>query len=136
MKRAIALVGLAALFATLPASAGSLQNTVRIRHQVQGCHTWSANGGAFRAHPIMGVARGALVTFTNNDIMRHALIQTSGPRVTIGHAQMGKIGAHAYVTFTKAGVYGFTTKFGEDYPGMEMETHGPDNVLTLRVIVR
>ncbi len=137
MKRTIALAGTIALVAALPAAAGGVQNTVQIRHQVRGCHTWSANGGAYTAHATMGVSRGALVTFTNKDIMRHTLIQTSGPKVTIGSARMARVGAHAYITFTRAGQYRFVTRFGEDYPGMDqMETIGEDNVLTLKVIVR
>jgi hypothetical protein len=39
------------------------------------------------------------------------------------------------VTFGKAGVYKFTTKPGEDYPGMAMKTIGEDNVLRLTVKV-
>jgi len=136
MKKAIALAGTIALVAALPAAAGGVRNSVQIRHQARGCHTWSVNGGAYRASSTMGVARGALVTFTNNDIMRHTLIQTAGPKVTIGSARMARIGAHAYITFTSPGQYRFITRFGEDYPGMDMKTIGEDNVLTLKVIVR
>lgn len=136
MKRALALTGLAALIAVLPANARQNYNTVQIRHQTRGCHAWSVNGGAYARVATMGVARGALVTFTNNDVMRHTLIQTGGPKVVIGSARMAKIGARAYITFTRPGLYRFTTKFAEDYAGMDMETIGKDSVLGLRVIVR
>jgi plastocyanin len=136
MKRTFVLMVALALVAALPAGARQGQNTVQIRHQERGCHTWSVNGGPYRAHATIGVARGALVTFTNKDVMRHTLIQTAGPKVTIGSAKMARIGAQAFITFTRPGLYRFTTKFGEDYPGMERETRGEDNVLTLQVIVR
>jgi plastocyanin len=136
MKRTLALATAIAAVVAVPAAAGPPQSTVTIRHQMRGCHAWSASGGAYRAHLTMGVSRGALVTFTNNDVMPQTLIQRSGPKVTIGSARMARIGAHAYVTFTRPGAYKFVTKFGEDYPGMDMHTIGEDNVLTLTVIVR
>jgi plastocyanin len=136
MKRTFVLMVALALVAALPAGARQARNTVQIRHQERGCHTWSVNGGRYRAHATMGVERGALVTFTNKDVMRHTLIQTAGPKVTIGSAKMARIGAQAFITFTRPGEYRFTTKFGEDYPGVDLETIGEDNVLTLTVIVR
>ena len=46
------------------------------------------------------------------------------------------MGASLKVTFTQPGVYHFTTKPGEDYPGMNgMKTIGEDNVLRLTVVV-
>jgi hypothetical protein len=46
------------------------------------------------------------------------------------------MGAVVKITFSKDGVYRFTTKAGEDYPAMKgMETIGEDNVLKLKVVV-
>jgi hypothetical protein len=44
------------------------------------------------------------------------------------------MGASLKITFTKPGVYHFTTKPGEDYMA-GMKTIGEDNVLKLTVIV-
>ena len=68
--------------------------------------------------------------------MSHKLVQTSGPAVRyLGARAMRHMSASIRVTFGKAGIYKFTTKAGEDYPGMAMKTIGEDNVLRLTVRV-
>lgn len=118
-------------------SAQATSNTsVVIRHATRGCHVWSVNGGTYKASQVVRITRGGSITFTNNDVMRHTLIQTKGAKVVVSHAKMGHMGATAKVTFSKAGVYKFKTKFGEDYPGMTgMKTIGDDNTLRLTVNV-
>ncbi len=109
--------------------------TLVIRHQTRGCHTWSVNGGAFRASQKITLARGASLTITNNDVMPHKLVLTKGPAVKLsGPANLAHMGATVTVTFGKAGVYRFTTKPGEDYVA-GIKTVGPDNVLRLTVRV-
>jgi len=81
--------------------------------------------------------------------MPHKLIETSGPtvvytRITMGApmgvkkafppAMLARIGATSKITFTKLGVYRFTTKAGEDLMA-PVATIGPDNVLHLTVRV-
>jgi plastocyanin len=112
------------------------KSTITIRHQLKGCHTWSANGGAYRATQQTTLARGGTITFVDNDVMPHKLVQKSGPAVRYhGSPAMRHMSATVRVTFGKAGVYKFTTKPGEDYPGMAMKTVGEDNVLRLTVKV-
>lgn len=132
----IVLTALAAALAlSASAQAGSSASVV-IRHQVHGCHAWSANGGAYKASQTLRVARGTTVTFTNNDVMPHTLVLLKGHKVSIVHAKMGHMSAAAKVVFKKAGVYKFKTRAGEDYPGMDgMKTIGEDNVLRLTVRV-
>jgi hypothetical protein len=48
---------------------------------------------------------------------------------------MRHMSASVRVTLGKPGTYRFTTKAGEDYPGMSMKTIGEDNVLRLTVRV-
>jgi hypothetical protein len=121
-----------------------------IRHQVRGCHSWSVNGGPFKPAQALSLRRGGWITITNNDLMPHKLVRTSGPAVriqnlktpmgmglhgTFGPGMMAHMGATTKVWFAHAGVYRFTTKAGEDYmPGMK--TVGEDNVLRLTVTVR
>jgi plastocyanin len=140
MKHLILIVTGLALVASL--AAGGLAATAKapktaqivIRHQVRGCHTWSVNGGPFRATQSMRLARGGAVTFVDDDMMPHKLIQKGGPAVRYaGNPAMKHIGASVKVVFAKAGVYRFTTKAGEDY--MPMKTKGEDNVLRLTVKV-
>lgn len=124
----------AALIAASVGSASSVTGaTLVIRHQVHGCHTWSVNGGAFKASQIISLARGATLTITNNDMMPHKLIEANGPAALLQHAAMNHIGAVSTVTFRAGGTYVFTTKPGEDY--MPMKTVGADNILSLVVRV-
>jgi plastocyanin len=109
---------------------------VVIQHQTRGCHAWSVNGGAVAASRSARVATGGSATFTDNDIMPHKLILTRGPAVKfVGNAAMNHMGASVKVVFTKTGTYRFTTRFGEDYKGMDMKTIGEDNVLHLTITV-
>jgi plastocyanin len=105
-----------------------------IRHQVRGCHSWSVNGGALKASQSITIRRGGWLAVTNNDVMPHTLVLTSGPSLRIAHPKLGHMGASLKLTLTKAGVYHFTTKAGEDYMA-GMKTIGEDNVLRLTVVV-
>ena len=138
----VATAGVAAEAGT---SAGSA--TVTIRHQVQHCHAWSVNGGAFGAAQKLSLQRGGTLTFTNNDVMPHQLIQLAGPRVTMHNGTtmsmgsrsakpgaMNRMGATTKLAFAKAGVYRFVTHAGEDYM-TGVKTTGEDNLLKLTVTV-
>ncbi len=130
--------GLATLDASAgkPAAAGAKNATITIQHQMRGCHAWSVNGGPYRAGLTARITHGATIKFINNDVMPHKLIKTSGSAVHfLGKAAMNHMSASTKVTFSHAGVYRFTTKAGEDYPGMAMKTVGEDNVLRLVVKV-
>ncbi len=112
------------------------KSTITIRHQLRGCHAWAVNSGAYRAAQKTTLARGGTITFVDNDVMSHKLVQTSGPAVRYhGARAMRHMSASIRVTFGKAGLYKFTTKAGEDYPCMAMKTIGEDNVLRLTVRV-
>ena len=105
-----------------------------IRHQTQGCHSWSVDGGAFKPSQSIALHRGGWLAVTNNDVMPHTFVLTSGPSLRIAHAKLGHMGASLKVTFTKPGVYHFTTKPGADYMA-GIKTTGNDNVLKLMVVV-
>jgi plastocyanin len=124
------------LLVSAAASAHGTAATLTIRHQMRGCHTWSFNGGAYKATQSITLSRGATLAVKNNDVMPHKLVPTSGPAVQVRTASMSRMGAIARVRFTKAGVYRFKTKPGEDYSwASKMETKGEDNVLRLTVTV-
>lgn len=145
---ATGLVGVASAAGTALPTSG----TIQIRHQVAGCHSWSADGGPYRAAQSLSLARGAKLTITNNDVMTHQLIRVSGPKASftlakVGMPMMGTLkapyapgmmphtGAALQVTFAKKGVYTFKTVAGEDYM-KGVKTTGEDNVLRLVVTVR
>ena len=139
MKRLLVLllasIAAVALAATLASAGTSSSATVVIRHQLRGCHSWSVNGGPFKAAQTLSLARGGTITFVDNDVMSHQLVKTSGPAVKfVGNPKMSKIGASTKAVFAKAGTYRFTTKAGEDYM-KGVKTIGEDNVLKLTVKV-
>jgi plastocyanin len=138
IRRLVAALAAGASAALLvsAASAHGTAATLTIRHQMRGCHTWSFNGGAYKATQSITLSRGATLAVENNDVMPHKLVRTSGPAVQVRTASMSRMGAVARVRFTKAGVYRFKTKPGEDYSwASKMETKGEDNVLRLTVTV-
>ena len=139
MKRSIlslaATLALAGGLVAAGVAAAPKGATVVIRHQLRGCHSWSFNGGAFNPALAARLARGGTITFVDDDLMPHQLIEKSGPAVRYsGNPLMHKMGASVRVTFPKAGVYVFGTKAGEDYV-KGVKTIGEDNVLRLTVTV-
>ena len=139
LKRLSLLLSLAAaavLVSTVaPAVAAPGHASVVIQHATRGCHVWAVNGGAFKASRSLTLQRGGTLTLTDNDVMSHKLVLTSGPALRIAHPLLAHIGASLKLTFTRPGVYHFTTKAGEDYPGVNLKTIGEDNVLKLTVVV-
>lgn len=102
---------------------------------MRGCHAWGLAGSATKASLKITASRGQVIKVIDNDVMPHRLIQVSGPKVRIQTPNMHKLGAHAQFSLAGKGVYTFKTRAGEDYPGMEMHTVGPDNVLRLTIVV-
>jgi hypothetical protein len=85
----------------------------------------------------MSVARSTSLKIVDNDLMPHTFLQVAGQKVTIARPAMRHMGATAVVRFSKAGVYRFATKAGEDYKfASGTKTMGEDNVLRLTVTVR
>jgi hypothetical protein len=154
MKRILILIAvLTGLVVTVAAAAAPRTGTLVIRHQLRGCHTWSLNGGAFKADQAVHLAKGGSIVVTNNDVMFHRLVELSGAAVSFSlvkagsampmmhtvklpwsHGMMGRPGATVKMTFPTAGTYKFRTVFGEDYMKMP-ETIGEDNLLRLTVVV-
>jgi hypothetical protein len=131
----LALAGASLVFAA-PASTHMNGPVVIIRHQARGCHAWSFDNGPFRASQTVTLNKGVHLEVGNNDVMPHKLVKVAGPAVKfVPSASMNSMGAMAEIRFTKAGVYRFTTKAGEDYT-KGMKTIGEDNVLKLKVTVR
>lgn len=131
------VIALVALAVAGSAFAAPRSATLTIRHQLHGCHSWSLNGSSWKASQTVTLARGATLKVVDDDVMPHKLVQLSGPKATLTHAAMTRMGATATARFLARGTYVFKTRPGEDYPmGMKMETIGEDNVLRLVVTVR
>lgn len=137
MRRFIVLLAISAATVTALAATAAASNnaSILIRHQAKGCHAWSANGAPYGARQKLVVRPATTLTFTDNDVMPHHLIQLSGPKAKLVTPAMNKAGAHASVKLMKKGTYVFGTKAGEDWV-KGIVTKGADNVLRLTVIVR
>ena len=119
---------------TASAATPAAHLSIVIRHQVRGCHSWSVNGGPFKASQSIALRRGGWITVVDNDMMPHKLVQTGGRAAVLKGVAMSHMGATATVRFPAVGVYRFTTKAGEDYMA-GVKTTGEDNVLRLTVTV-
>ena len=154
MKRLLVAMSLGILAvgaaAPAPGATPAQSGSIVIRHQLRGCHTWSPNGGMYKAALDLRLARGGALTITNLDPMVHKLIQETGPTVgmrTIAHQHMKMVGMHTVtgrgvmshmgaavkVSFPRAGLYRFTTKDLGEY--FELKAVGDDNDLMLVVRV-
>ena len=130
-----AILAFAAFAAVASAGGAQKHASILIRHQTRGCHSWSVNGGPFRASQSVVLRHGGSITIKNDDVMPHKLVQTSGRPVRYaGNRALNHVGATMKVSFAKAGTYRFTTKPGEDYM-KGIKTIGEDNVLRLTVKV-
>ena len=114
-------------------AAGPRSATLTIRHQMKGCHSWSADGKTWAASQKLTLTRGSTLAVVNDDVMPHRLIQVRGPSARLAHVAMTRIGATAFTGFAARGTYVFITKAGEDYSS-GMMTMGEDN--SLRLVVR
>ena len=130
----LTLTAILVLVITGSALAASNNATLTIRHQMQGCHSWSFDGKTWRASQSTTITRGSVLTVVDNDVMSHRLVQLSGPKALVTGAAMSHMSARAHVVFTAKGTYVFTTKPGEDYT-KGIVTKGEDNVLRLVVKV-
>ena len=88
--------------AVAPVAAAPGHASVVIRHQVRGCHSWSVNGGTFKASQSITLRHGGSLVVTNNDVMPHKLVLTSGPALRLTHPLIGHMGASTTVTLTRA----------------------------------
>jgi plastocyanin len=136
MKASLTLLAVAASAAAFAGQAAASSNIgITIRHQLVGCHSWAVGNGAYKPTQMVTIKAGSSLTFTDNDVMSHTIVQLTGPRLTLIGARLGKMGAHTRIVLRKPGTYVFGTKAGEDYT-KGVVTKGEDNVLRLVVTVK
>src|SRR6266566_1210307 len=87
----------------------------RMRGKAAATFSGRPDGGAFAPAQSIALKTGATITITNNDVMPHLLVQTSGPKVALTRPAMNHMSAITRVSFPHKGVYVFMTKAGEDY---------------------
>ena len=105
---------------------------IAINHVEKGCHVWNNGQAAMQVQ----MNRGDTLGISNKDIDNHQLVEMNGPMMGMG-GMMKMVSGTASMTFTEPGTYHFKTKVVEE-KGSTMravETIGPDNDLTLEVVV-
>jgi hypothetical protein len=128
---AAAFPGTTAAQSPLVVKGGSL---VTIVHVQKGCHVWTAGKAAGAASAKVLLRRGQRLTVLNKDLDTHMLVRVAGPKLALGKPIM--MNGRVTLTFAQPGVYKLRTKQIET-PGMpEVETMGPDNMLSMLVVVR
>jgi plastocyanin len=136
MKRSLGLIAVGIASALLAGQAAASSSIgITIHHQKVGCHAWAIGTGPYKVVQTLAVKRGTALTFTDNDVMGHTLLQLTGPKAIIVGSHMDKMGAHAKIVLSKPGTYVFGTKEGNDYY-KGVVTTGPDNILRLVVNVK
>ena len=100
----LAAVAAAAIVAGVATAASPASHaSLLIRHQVRGCHSWSLNGGQFRAQQAVTLRRGGSITVVDNDVMSHKLVETSGPAARLQAPSMARMGAIAKILYSPRG---------------------------------
>lgn len=105
---------------------------ISISHVEKGCHVWTNGKAAMQVQ----MHRGDTLAISNKDIDNHQLIEMNGPMMGMG-GMMKMVSGAASMTFTESGTYHFKTKVVEEEGSTmrEVKTIGPDNDLTLAVVV-
>src|ERR1700694_790209 len=82
LTSSVALLAVA-LTAASVASAAPGSASLVIRPQRHVCHSWSLNGAAFKPSQTLSLGVKGTLTFANNDVMSHRLVEKSGPAVQL-----------------------------------------------------
>jgi hypothetical protein len=119
--------------AAAPGVAASPTFRLAIVHAVRGCHVWSA-GSVSRPAAKISLKRGTRLEIRISCPMDFDFSQTAGPKLDL-RAPRTFAGTTRTIVFRKAGVYKLTAKNVQTSEEMGLQTLGPDNVLTLTVVV-
>lgn len=84
MKTLILTAASVAALAVATSAAARPAATLTIRHEASGCHSWSLNGGPYRAEQTVRLREGQTLRVVNRDSAVHKLIQMSGATVSFG----------------------------------------------------
>ena len=163
----LTLAGLVAVVAAARQSQvpSAVQHQLEIRFEPVGCHSWSLDGGAFKADQTLSLRAGQSVVVVNHDVCTHTLSEKSGrpiaienlsptassqhvhvigfqdylpPAATSGSAERGlmtSVGGRTEATFYQPGTYVLVTHEGDTTLPGAWSTVGPDNQLVLHVHV-
>jgi hypothetical protein len=140
---------------------GPVVGTLTIRHELVGCHSWSLNGGTYVENQTVHLVPGQSLDVVNHDTCTHTLVKKQGgqlgmigfytePEMTVRvpiqpdkgavgptwqPGEMAQWGAGTTMTFYEMDTYRVVTREGEPFVANPGTTTGPDNELTLNVVV-
>ena len=132
MRRLLLLAVVALMLAPVGSAAASPTIRLAILHYWRGCHVWSSNG---KPEARLVVRRGTRLVIRPNCPMDFDLRQVAGPRLAFGTKRV-YAGTTLAVVFRKRGIYRLVAKNVQSSEEQGLETLGPDNRLTLTVVVK
>ncbi len=125
---------LAVALASLAVAAPSKTVRLEIVHTVQGCHVW-ASTHQLGAATKLTVAKGTKLIVRISCPMDFTVTQTRGPKLPLGDPTF-YTGTQRTIVFATRGVFVLRAVNIQSSEQMGMQTLGPDNHLTLTVVVR
>jgi hypothetical protein len=136
-KLALVVVAAVALGVAPSAVAVAASPTFRltILHFVSGCHVWQAGSNTLGPSAKITLKRGTRLEIRPNCPMDFEFRQVSGPKLALG-ATRTYAGTIRTIVFPKAGVYRLAASNVQSSEQQGLQTLGPDNALSLTVVVR
>jgi len=138
MRTLAAALAVAALGVALPVgSAAAVSPTFRLTiiHTVSGCHVWQIGAKTLSPSTRIVVKRGTRLQIRANCPMDFDFRQVGGPALALG-ARRTYAGTTRTIVVRKPGVYRLAVTNVQSSAERGFQTLGPDNTLTLTIVVR
>ena len=132
MRRLLLLASCAAILTPVGSAAASPTIRLAILHHWNGCHVWSSSK---KPHARIVVRRGTRVAIRPNCPMDFDLRQVAGPKLAFGNERVFA-GTTRTIVFRRRGLYRLVAKNVQSSEEQGLDTVGPDNKLTLTVVVK
>ena len=138
MRTLLAALAVAALAVALPVGgAAAVSPTFRmtIIHTVSGCHVWQVGSKSLSPTARIVLKRGTRLQIRAGCPMDFDFRQVAGPALALG-ARRTYGGTTRTIVFRKAGVYRLAVTNVQSSAERGLVTLGPDNALSLTIVVR
>jgi hypothetical protein len=138
MRTLLAALAVAALGVALPVGgAAAVSPTFRmtIIHTVSGCHVWQVGSKSLSPSARIVLERGTRLQIRAGCPMDFDFRQVAGPTLALG-ARRTYGGTTRTIVFRRAGVYRLVVTNVQSSAERGFQTLGPDNTLSLRIVVR
>lgn len=115
------------------ATAASPVFRLSILHTLHGCHVWMTTR-VLGSSTKVTIKAGTRIVIRPMCPMDFDFAQTAGPRVALGSPRTLR-GTTRTIVFPRRGVYRFTARNVQTPAEVGLQTLGPDNILSLTVVV-